>query len=99
MLLEFSVENYMSFKEKATLSLIPSKDREHLENVLIQEKGKALNTVLMYGANASGKTSFFKAMTNAIIMVRTSNNRQINEPLPVVPFAFSEEYINSPSKL
>lgn len=98
MLLEFSVENFMSFKEKATISLIPSRDKEHSENIIAQGKGKALNTILMYGANASGKTSIFKAMTVAIIMVRTSNNRQVNEILPIEPFAFSEECVNSPSK-
>lgn len=98
MLLEFSVENFMSFKERATISLVPSRDKEHPENIIIQDKGKALNTILMYGANASGKTSIFKAMTVAIVMVRTSNNRQVNEILPVEPFAFSDESVNSPSK-
>ena len=60
MLLQFSVENYMSFKEKAILSLEPTKDREHPEN--ISEKGgvKAVNVIATYGANASGKTNFFK---------------------------------------
>ena len=34
MLLQFSVENYMSFKDKAVLSLEPSKDKEHPENII-----------------------------------------------------------------
>ena len=31
MLLQFSVENYLSFKEQAVLSLVPSSDKEHLK--------------------------------------------------------------------
>lgn len=33
MLIQFSVKNYMSFKEKAILALNPSSDEEHPENI------------------------------------------------------------------
>lgn len=98
MLLQFTVENFLSFKEKAILSLIPSKDREHLENINVKKENKALNTIVTYGANASGKTSLFKALTVAIIMIRTSNNRQVNEMLPVTPFKFDCGNMDKPCK-
>ena len=98
MLLQFSVENYMSFRDKAILNLEPSKDREHPEN--INEKGnyKAVNAIATYGANASGKTNFFKAITVALNIIRSSNTRQVNQPLGIVPFKFSPDTINKPSK-
>lgn len=98
MLLQFSVENYMSFKEKAILSLEPTKDREHPENISEKGGSKAVNVIATYGANASGKTNFFKAITVALNAIRSSNTRQVNEPLGIVPFKFSPETINEPSK-
>ncbi|MCI6915144.1 MAG: ATP-binding protein [Lachnospiraceae bacterium] len=98
MLLQFSVENFQSFKNRAIMSLVPSKDKDHIENIISKGNYKGLNSVVTYGANASGKTSFYKAMTFAIIMIRNSNNRQVNEVLPVVPFKFDERSSISPSK-
>ena len=48
MLLQFSVENFMSFKEKAILSLEPSKDKEHPENVNKKGDYKGVNVVATY---------------------------------------------------
>lgn len=33
MLIQFSVKNFMSFKDKAVLALNPSTDTEHSENI------------------------------------------------------------------
>lgn len=99
MLLQFSVENFMSFKEKAILSLEPSKDKEHPENVNKKGDYKGVNVVATYGANASGKTNFFNAITFALVMIRNSNTRQVNEPLPITPFKFSTESALKPSKI
>ncbi len=98
MLLRFSVENFLSFKNQAVLSLEPSKDREHPENIIEKAGSRAVNVIATYGANASGKTNFFKAITVALIAIRSSNTRQVNEPLGIVPFMFSPETINKPSK-
>ncbi len=99
MLLQFSVENFMCFKDKAVLSLEPSKDKEHPENINKKNDYKGLNVISTYGANASGKTSFFKAITLALIMIRSSNTRQVNELLPIIPFKFSQESISKPTKM
>jgi AAA15 family ATPase/GTPase len=88
----------MSFKEKAILSLEPSRDKEHPENICQKGELKGLNILATYGANASGKTNFFKAITVALLMIRTSNIRQVNEKLPITPFKFSAECAFMPSK-
>lgn len=89
MLIQFSVKNFMSFKEKAVLSLNPSVDTEHPENINNKNGYTATNLVAIYGANASGKTSLFKAMTVATNMIRNSNYMQVNQPiLFAAPFKF-----------
>ncbi len=98
MLLQFKVSNYASIKNEVLFSLIPSSDKEHPENILTSGKHKAHSLAAIYGANASGKSSLFKAMTNAINYIRTSNLIQIGQKIPVVPFKFCEDFLSIPSK-
>jgi len=97
MLLQFSVENYLSFKEQAVLSLVPSSDKEHLNNINDNGTFKGLNTIVIYGANASGKSNLFKAVTIALNMIRNSANTQVDQLLPVVPFKLDDESRSKPS--
>lgn len=63
MLIQFSVQNYRSFREEQTLSLVAGKDSAHPDS-LINWKGKfRLSKVAsIYGANASGKSNLVKAI-------------------------------------
>ena len=49
MLIEFRVENYRSFAESRTLSLLASKDKEHPDNLIEWGKHRVLKTVALYG--------------------------------------------------
>ena len=94
MLVEFSVKNFMSFKDKVTFSMEAATGTENEENIIsipnINER--ILKSTAIYGANASGKTNLIKAFTAAILMVRKSNNRQVGEKLmEMEPFAFDEK--------
>lgn len=97
MLLQFLVENFASIRDEVVLSLEPSADKEHEENIVSKGKYKANKLVAIYGANASGKTGVYKAMTMALIILRASNIRQVNDRIPVMPFKFDEESINKPT--
>ena len=83
MLLQFIVQNYASIRDEVILSLEPSSDKEHPENILSKGKYKAGAISAIYGANASGKTAVYKAMTMALVILRASNIRQINDLIPV----------------
>ena len=99
MLIQFSVKNFMSFKEKAVLALNPSTDSEHPENINEKNGYKASNLIAIYGANASGKTSLYKAMTVALIFIKNSNMIQVNQPIfGIVPFKFDNETLLGPSE-
>lgn len=97
MLIQFTVENFLSIRDKVYLSLEPSKDNEHPENLITKGEYNAVTSAAIYGANASGKTSLFKAITIALIMLRNSNNIQVTDRLPVVPFKFDSESKNKPT--
>lgn len=64
MLLSFSVSNFGSFKEKTTFSMFPGKiSKQHENHVLGCLKYRALKGAALYGANASGKSNFVKAIS------------------------------------
>ncbi len=97
MLLQFSVENFRSFKTKAVLSLEASADKELPDNIVVCQKQRILKGAAIFGANAAGKSNIFKALTAAILMVRNSNTRQVGEELPwMIPFAFDKNSAKKP---
>ena len=61
MLIEFSVMNFLSFKEKVTLSLEKESGNENEENTFVFNNEELLKTAVIYGANASGKSNLIKA--------------------------------------
>ncbi len=99
MLIEFSVKNFMSIKEEKIFSMLAGTGDENIENTIQigDTSERCLKSTAIYGANASGKTNFIKALTAAILMVRKSNLRNINEPLiEMQPFKFDKNTINKP---
>ncbi|MBO4261837.1 MAG: ATP-binding protein [Clostridia bacterium] len=98
MLIQFSVENFKSFKNRAILSLEGSADKDLRENFVPNGNDKYLKAISVFGANAAGKSNLFQALTAAILTIRMSANRQVNEPLIyIIPFKFDEDTIAKPS--
>lgn len=98
MILEFSVKNYLSFKDKVTFSMIANSNKGMDTNYIETNGKKVLKTSAIYGANASGKSNLFKILTSVVLMLRLSNNYDINAKLPIVPFRFDNECLNKPSE-
>ncbi len=99
MLVEFSVKNFMSIKDEITFSMVAGNGDENIENLIKDKKTgeRYLKSTAIYGANASGKTNFMRALTAAILMVRRSNLRNINESLiEMKPFKFDSKTVNEP---
>lgn len=65
MLISFSVQNWMSFQDEATLSMVASKEKQHGHRIPVIEKyrTRVLPLAVVYGGNASGKTNLFKALS------------------------------------
>ncbi len=65
MLIEFNVENFLSFKDLVTLSMVSAKSfKEHQESNTIDkcENLSLLKTAIIYGNNASGKSNLLSAI-------------------------------------
>lgn len=98
MLIQFSVNNFLSFRDEVILSLSTNKDNSHKENLLFYKNERILPSVAIYGANAAGKSNLHKAMRAAIRMIRSSNNLQIDQPLLITPFLLDENSRNNKTK-
>lgn len=98
MILEFSVTNFLSFKDKITLSMLANQTSGLDDNYIICNDRKILKTVAIYGANASGKSNLFKVLTNVIVMLSNSNNFRPDVKLPIIPFMFDKKAKDKPSE-
>ena len=67
MLVQFSITNFLSFGEKATFSMVKSKTAEGLPSHVFRatDSISLLRGAAFYGANASGKSNFVKALAFA----------------------------------
>ncbi|MBP5457461.1 MAG: ATP-binding protein [Paludibacteraceae bacterium] len=87
MLLDFSVENYRSFYRKKTLDLQSQKLSEDAkENVGQELSYNVLKTLVVYGANSSGKSNLISALQMMEYCVLSSVKLNPNDSLPYEPF-------------
>lgn len=99
MLIETSVENYLSIKNKVTLSLDSSSSKKLLNNLVETPKDeRLLKSAVIYGANASGKSNIIKSVFFIWNMVKNSHLFNIDVKVPRVPFKLEEGCIDKPSK-
>jgi len=92
MIVNFSVQNFGSIKDKQTLSLEADKST-HLEDYyIIGSTGglRLLKLALIYGANASGKTTILKAMDFLRELVLEPAEKKTDN-LEFSPFLFDSE--------
>src|ERR1035437_1663486 len=98
MLLEFTVGNYLSFKDKKTMSLNASAIKEYAETNLIHtERYTLLKGSVIYGANSSGKSNLIKAMSTMRRLVLQSFKQSSTYELNIKPFLLQAENENKPS--
>jgi AAA15 family ATPase/GTPase len=104
MLIQFSVGNFRSFKERATLSMVAANTnaRDPLINqnntITVNDNLTLLTSTAIYGANASGKSNLVRAFAFMRQLVLSSaKESQAGEPLGAEPFRLSTETENEPS--
>lgn len=100
MLIKFTVKNYLSFKKETSFDMLASKDKQFLEDNTFKFKDEynILKSIVMYGANASGKSNLLKALRFfRSFIINSSKETQLDETIPVECFKLNNENINEPS--
>lgn len=104
MILQFSIKNYRTFKERAVLSFVASnydKDTRENENIYYHEKFglRLLKSAVVYGANASGKSKLLDAfMFMRQYVINSSKKGQKGDEIDVHPFRLNTATENEPSE-
>lgn len=103
MLIEFSVSNFLSFREKVTLSLVKGKGTELEETNTVSANAPStpdlLRGAVVFGANSAGKSNLIKALGVMQGLVEDSaKESQSGEPLDVTPFLFDDYSSKKPSE-
>jgi len=91
MIVNFNIKNFGSIKDEQTLSFEAEKTK-HLEDFYISKVGKyrLLKTALIYGANASGKTTVLKAL-DFLRELALNPAEKKTEELDFQPFLFDKK--------
>ena len=98
MIINFSVQNFGSIKDKQTLSFEADRSK-HLEDYYVIDSINGLRLLklgLIYGANASGKTNILKAIEFLRGLVLNPENKK-NASLKFEPFLFDKVTPDLPS--
>jgi AAA15 family ATPase/GTPase len=97
MLLRFSVQNWMSFRDEATLSMIATRERQHSEHASWIERydTKVLPIAVIYGGNASGKSNLVKALRFAQKLIVSPP--KVDSGISVKPFRLSNNFSKLPT--
>jgi len=106
MLIELTVGNYKSFKEKATFSMVASKivskhkevDEHNTFSVGDGNSLRLIKSAAVYGANASGKSKLVEAIDfMRMFVMNSSKETQATEPIKVEAFRLSSKTLGKPS--
>ncbi|WP_316838872.1 ATP-binding protein [Pedobacter gandavensis] len=99
MIINFSISNYRSVKDKVTLSFEPENSTDLGDYYFIEPctGQKLLKLALIYGSNGSGKTTLLKGLSFLRALILTST-RDKHEKLNFWPFLFDEKSPKDPSK-
>ena len=98
MIVDFTVENWKSFREPATLTMTASRERKHSGRTVklapMYGTQKILPFTAIFGANASGKTNLAKAL--ATLRTLVVDGVGIDHAIPVEPFLFDAKARTAP---
>lgn len=98
MLLEFSLENYRSYKSKQTISFEPTSDTT-LDDYFcfkINPKTRILKLGIIYGPNASGKTNLLHGLE--FLRKIALKPRKSEDSTGFIPFLFDKGSASKPGK-
>jgi uncharacterized protein len=103
MLIDFRVKNFRSFRNESVLSMSASTDKatatQNVADTGNRSVPRLLKSAGIYGANASGKSNFVRAMQLMRGVVAESASLQPHQELNVQPFRLDPAVANDPTEL
>lgn len=101
-IISFTIENFKSYKEPTTISFeavdTPEMDSCYHDELLTNgDTVRLLNTAVIYGANASGKSNIIVALSALSYFVKESKRFDPEKHIRYEPFAFSSNHKNQPT--
>ncbi len=99
MLINFSVKNFRSIKDKITLSFEATSDHTLEEYFIIEPRPglRILKMGIIYGANASGKTNILRALDFLRDLIKKPHEQK-DQKLNFSPFKFDKETVAQPTE-
>ena len=107
MLVEFSVENFLSFGQPRTFSFLAASTKEHQDTHVFHyaypgdsraREIPLLKSAVVYGANASGKSNLINALDFVQDFIKNSSREtQISDSIPTKPFRLNVSARTKPS--
>lgn len=100
MIIQVKVANYRSIGAEQTLSFVAENARRHPDNLIPRDGYKLLKSVALFGANASGKSNFVRAIGAMRDFVRDSATRMNEGDLITAaePFRLDPALRSAPSR-
>lgn len=98
MLIQFKFKNHKCFYDENVLDLMATSEKRHSETTININNNKILPVIAIHGANASGKSSILEALEFMFKTIKESSHTDINQDLPVNPFAFSTKALKQNSE-
>jgi uncharacterized protein len=99
MLIQFTVENFLSFRDPSTFSMVGvNSDRQHPEHLAENEAGKdrpVLPIAAIYGANGAGKSNLIQAVSFAKDLIVEGTRSRQSIAIPIFKLG---EYGKKPSR-
>ena len=99
MIVTFLLENWRSFRDPVTFSMVAGRERRHSDRVprIDRYRSSVLPIAALFGGNASGKTNLLRALNFAKRFI-TGGARNPSGRIPVEPFRLDEESASRPSR-
>ncbi len=101
MIIDLTISNFKSIKEPVTISALATNVKEYPENTFAPNNEKdirLLKSIVIYGANASGKSNILNAFETLQNFILGSTDLKLNDEIPFYfPFKLDKAWSNRPS--
>lgn len=103
MLLEFRIRNFRSIRDEIVISFVASKDKKlaetHLASTGIKSLAHVVRSAVVYGPNASGKSTLLQALAFMRgVVAESATTMQLGQTFNVQPFRLDAEWATQPTE-